>query len=87
MKLTIVFLAVAVALAAGQNYYFHFSNAKSEANRVAGGFYGPVEVDISFYYYYYYVFHLDVLVEKVPFQQSPAALDWRFLFIKKKTMP
>jgi len=43
MKLTIVFLAVAVALAAGQNYYFHFSNAKSEANRVAGGFYGPVE--------------------------------------------
>jgi len=43
MKLTIVFLAVAVALAAGQNYYFHFSNAKSEPNRVAGGFYGPVE--------------------------------------------
>ena len=51
MKLTIVFLAAAVAVAAGQNFYLHFANPKSESihrfnepNQIAAGFYSPAEV-------------------------------------------
>lgn len=51
MKLSIVVLALAVAAAAGQNFYLHFANPKNElmnrysdANQIAEGFYAPVEV-------------------------------------------
>ena len=70
MKLSIVVLALAVAAAAGQNFYLHFANPKNElmnrysdANQIAEGFYAPVEVTFRSVSYFSFF--------KINFQEFP----------------